>query len=405
MRKLTVKNFSVIKDAELEFGKITVLIGPQSSGKSLLCKLAYFLGKGILDIAVGRVLNDFSFLAFEAAVKKEFVEWFPMGGWGSANWSVQLVLDDYSVSIAAFGDGPQALSDLTVEFGENFKNIYEDQHGNSRPWMKSVIYIAFSRLMGKGVWDVATYIPSERPYYVDTNKGYRFLASEPDPIAKRFAESYSNSLDVDIAKPRLSSLLKGEPKRGGNSWLFVFDDGRILPLSHLSSGSKQLFALFSVLETYEKQRPETMAGIHEGYSPPESVCYDEFFIEEPEADIFPETQYELVRYFAELAKNRDLKPTFTITTHSPYILSAFGNLLKAGKVGAQSAEHHAAVEKTVAEKYWIKNSDFAAYKIENGVLISIFDKDTGQIDGDYLDDVSTDIAEEFGQLLEIQYGG
>jgi len=35
MRKLTVKNFSVIKEAELEFGKITVLIGPQSSGKSL----------------------------------------------------------------------------------------------------------------------------------------------------------------------------------------------------------------------------------------------------------------------------------------------------------------------------------------------------------------------------------
>jgi predicted ATP-dependent endonuclease of OLD family len=40
MRKLTVKNFSVIKDAELEFRRITVLIGPQAEGKSLLCKLA-----------------------------------------------------------------------------------------------------------------------------------------------------------------------------------------------------------------------------------------------------------------------------------------------------------------------------------------------------------------------------
>ena len=43
VRTLTVKNFSVIKEAALEFGKITVLTGPQSSGKSLLCKLAYFL--------------------------------------------------------------------------------------------------------------------------------------------------------------------------------------------------------------------------------------------------------------------------------------------------------------------------------------------------------------------------
>ena len=56
MRKLTVKNFSVIKDAEstpLEFGKITVLIGPQSSGKSLLCKLAYFFGLEMISQAAG----------------------------------------------------------------------------------------------------------------------------------------------------------------------------------------------------------------------------------------------------------------------------------------------------------------------------------------------------------------
>jgi len=38
------------------------------------------------------------------------------------------------------------------------------------------------------------------------------------------------------------------------------------------------------------------------------------------------------------------------------------------------------------------------------VLESIYDESSGQIDGDYLDDVSSDIAEEFGKLLEIQYG-
>jgi predicted ATPase len=56
MRKLTVKNFSVIKDAELEFGKITVLIGPQSSGKSLLCKLAYFFGQIVPEAVNGLLL-------------------------------------------------------------------------------------------------------------------------------------------------------------------------------------------------------------------------------------------------------------------------------------------------------------------------------------------------------------
>jgi hypothetical protein len=73
-------------------------------------------------------------------------------------------------------------------------------------------------------------------------------------------------------------------------------------------------------------------------------------------------------------------------------------------VGAQSKEDHAAVDKVIPEKYWIKDGDFAAYKIEGGKLDSIFDEKTGQIDGDYLDDVSEKISEEFGQLLEIQYG-
>ena len=57
MRKLTVKTFSVIKDAELEFGRIIVLIGPQAEGKSLLCKLAYFLGGEIIGFAVDSLLD------------------------------------------------------------------------------------------------------------------------------------------------------------------------------------------------------------------------------------------------------------------------------------------------------------------------------------------------------------
>jgi len=148
-------------------------------------------------------------------------------------------------------------------------------------------------------------------------------------------------------------------------------------------------------------RPDNLPGMPSEIILSEGLVY----VEEPEANIFPSTQYELIRLFAWLSQEWRLRFSWVITTHSPYILSAFGNLLKAGKVGSQNAEHHAAVEKTVAEKYWIKSSDFAAYKIENETLVSIFDRDTGQIDGDYLDDVSSDIAEEFGQLLEIQYGG
>src|SRR5271165_5994140 len=100
MRKLTVKNFSVIKEAELEFGKITVLIGPQSSGKSLLCKLAYFLGREVIKIAVDMAVGRVSSLEFKSAVQKEFEKWFPRGGWGNGMWSVSFAEEEYEVQVS-----------------------------------------------------------------------------------------------------------------------------------------------------------------------------------------------------------------------------------------------------------------------------------------------------------------
>src|SRR5271170_7985148 len=85
MRKLTVKNFSVIKDAELEFGKITVLIGPQSSGKSLLCKLAYFLGKELIELAVASIVSRNSWNTYVEAASKAFFARF--SNYSSQDWS------------------------------------------------------------------------------------------------------------------------------------------------------------------------------------------------------------------------------------------------------------------------------------------------------------------------------
>jgi predicted ATP-dependent endonuclease of OLD family len=42
MRRLIIQNFSCIKNATIDFGRVTVLIGPQASGKSVICKLNYF---------------------------------------------------------------------------------------------------------------------------------------------------------------------------------------------------------------------------------------------------------------------------------------------------------------------------------------------------------------------------
>jgi predicted ATPase len=130
--------------------------------------------------------------------------------------------------------------------------------------------------------------------------------------------------------------------------------------------------------------------------------FDEFFIEEPEAHIFPKKQYEIVQYFAEIVNDDSLKPAISITTHSPYILSAFNDLIEAGRLGAES-DLSGEVSAIIPDKYWVKPGEFKAYSIHDGKLESIMDKETGLINGEYLDAISNKIGGDFDALLRIGY--
>jgi hypothetical protein len=413
MRKLTVKNFSVIKEAELEFGKITVLIGPQSSGKSLLCKLAYFLGREMIDIAIDRVVNRFEYSDFEAAVQKEFARWFPNGGWGSENWSITFSANEFSVTVSAPRNS-EPPSDAVVTFAEAFKAKYisrlektseeQQKRGFVLPEaIRSIAATEFRGLAGRGVWDSATYIPLERSYFVDTKKGYRVLGTEADPISAQFAVVFANCLNPVSPKPRISKYLNGDLVSWQDGWMLAFRDGRFLPLSHLSSGSKETLPILAVLDYYEHQRRQSGNLPSQELYGQKLYSSDDFTIEEPEASVFPQTQYELVREFAALANEVDFQPHFTITTHSPYILSSFNNLLEAWQVASAKPDAKNEVAKLIEERYWIKSSDFKAYCIHDGKLESIMDEETGLINGNYLDGVSNEIGSQFDELLRIGY--
>ena len=430
MRKLTVKNFSVIKEAELDFGKITVLIGPQSSGKSLLCKLAYFLRFEVLAVGLNASRSGQSWESFQNSVAAKFSEWFPPEGWGNDQFFVHLQMDHYFIEIV----GPtHDIQDqlLKLRTSDEFESTYlnlakatiqqplslDSESAEAAAWGE------FSRLQDATIMTSPLFIPAGRSFFTNANLGFAAMQNPGlDPLIRRFAAEIiwnsakwkvglltSGRAVTELIGVMMDKIAGGSVIVRGSDPIFKTLDGRLLHLDLLSSGTQELLPLFNVLHRlaylHEHEgvlfRTRQNGGISRKNVPIKPLVY----LEEPETHIFPNWQYELVRLFSWLASDPYLDFDWVITTHSPYILSAFGNLLKAGKVGAQSAEHHAAVEKTIAEKYWIKNSDFAAYKIEDRVLESIFDQETGQIDGDYLDDVSSDIAEEFGQLLEIQYGG
>jgi len=104
-----------------------------------------------------------------------------------------------------------------------------------------------------------------------------------------------------------------------------------------------------------------------------------------------------------MVNDRTLNSTLTITTHSPYILSSFNNLIEADQVAREKPESKDEVARLIPEHYWIKSSDFRAYCIHDGVLESIMDSETGLISANYLDSVSETIGVEFDELLRLGY--
>lgn len=138
-----------------------------------------------------------------------------------------------------------------------------------------------------------------------------------------------------------------------------------------------------------------------------------FVIEEPELNLFPLAQYELIKKLESYRREsfwEDYGTIHTYTTHSPYILSAINNLLYAHKVGlsvmvkgsrdSNRREEAAKLVKNIVSAE-INPSYFTAYQISDGTAEPILDRDTGLIRENYIDDASDKISDDFEALTDL----
>jgi AAA15 family ATPase/GTPase len=433
MRKLTVKNFSVIKEAELEFGKITVLIGPQSSGKSLLCKLAYFFGKEFIDIAVGSVIAGRSLHEFRKEISEIFAARFPIEISDNPGSFLCFEADDFRVERQRSGEDDvfgeefwlspkfettfSALSNLDMESPANESDFSSDRREQVRARFN---LLQSARQEVNPFVHRTLYIPNGRSFFVNTSQGFRALDNpDIDPLTREFGSLIAwgrawnpDPVLGDQTRQNLEAIrrsilaIAGGYIDGRDSYAeFVrFSDKRRVPFTLLSSGTQEILPLFNVIERMITEQRRRVIFPRNGSVTKDLLIASKgwIYVEEPEANVFPKTQYQLVQLFSCLSSDPDLDFSWVITTHSPYLLSSFNNLIEAGQVVRDHAELREEVAKIVPEQYWIKDGDFKAYSIHEGKLESILNE-SGFIEGNYLDQVSDVIEKEFDQLLRLEY--
>jgi hypothetical protein len=134
----------------------------------------------------------------------------------------------------------------------------------------------------------------------------------------------------------------------------------------------------------------------------------DFIIEEPEAHLFPASQNDLVNLMSLIFNITDKKHNFFITTHSPYILTAFDNLVQVGntykKIIEEKREHQLPeLFESIPENQILHLQDLKVYSLEHGEITHIINEENQLINVNVIDEVSHTTGEKFDKLLNLEF--
>ena len=429
MATLLVHDFSCLKHVEFEIAPVTVLIGPQGSGKSVTTKLSYFfydqLTRQFQCAEKGVDLEDFK---KEAA--RQFRSWFPPSAWGSARFNINFTAGLFTARVLRRSSKGAVTDDVAVTFSDYFNTQYialvqayadlrgveldASDHGLrqslDRNWeIRQRVESDMLKRLGSQYIDMQTFVPAGRAFFTSIGRLVAAFdqASSLDPVTLRFAKLFAVLRDRGgrvIYRARVESdekerraarrlvmtrLFGGEIKFENELEFVETRDGRKVPFSALSSGQQELLPMWLLIDYLGD-----LAGHGERGG-------DLVYIEEPEAHLFPSAQSILMDYLIGSVVSRRQNRSLVLTTHSPYILSKLNNYLKAGDLGRQR-RYTSEVARVVDKQCWLTPNRVRAYAIDGGVLVSLIDDD-GLINGAYIDQVSEEVAQQFSSLLDIEY--
>ncbi|MDB9315893.1 AAA family ATPase [Spirulina sp. CS-785/01] len=185
---------------------------------------------------------------------------------------------------------------------------------------------------------------------------------------------------IKLAQNIIDQILKGSYRYEDGIEKIEFGDGKETLINFASSGQQEVvWILLLILLLIVRKRPVFLV------------------IEEPEAHLFPVTQKQIIDLIGLLANQSNNQ--VIVTTHSPYILSSFNNLLYAHQLGVKKSKK---INEVVNHHCWIAPERLNAYILEDGTARSIMDTEVRLIESAEIDRASDIIVDTFNQLFELE---
>lgn len=402
MKRLIIRNIGPLNNVDIALSKINLIIGPQSTGKSCILKIASFCAWLEKSISLNQDIRNF--------LTREFIDTHLLAFYNLQGYINEDSFFEYETDVMKF----------SFSFKEK-ENQFEWKKGRWDYKRSKIAYVVAER-------NVLSVIPNWLEIHFPSNSILYYFMTE-----WQNARNNNNELI-----PVLNTGVEYKYDKERKSDKIILNNGKEFSLLNASSGLQSLVPLFVFIDYISKDifkldiqsikdqdaKVNLLYQLKEKHPSGENISIERYaisigsddlnnivenfthydhsdiYLEEPEENLFPETQRDLVNWLAE-AVTGERNHSLFIATHSPYIMSAFNNLIQAGDIIEESPEKANEVEKIIGKHRAIKYDDVAAFAISGDSVHCIKDDELRLISPSELDTVSDDIVNVFNQLIAL----
>ncbi len=391
MDYIKIRNFGPISGLDIPLRKLNVFIGEQGVGKSTLAKLLSCCRDFVLYFKIvshesrEEVMSIFRMYGIEGYFRDDtYIEY-------SEDNAFHLRYKDGDFSLSHARVKPDNLNKLIVSLlasgiseaynvlGMHAENMDTDMIERI---LKEKIALVYSNLR------TSFYCPAERGVVGILSNALANILLSNIPLPRPLIEymSFFEKARLEYKPFKIPFLnLSYSFDKGEN---LVTVNGASVELEYASSGIQSVLPLLMVID-YCMQ----------------NEFFSSFTIEEPELNLFPTNQLHLIQTLIAKTNSESSKlGSWTITTHSPYLLSAFNISLLAGRIAERFPDASTTLAEIIDPALIIRPDEIAVYELTSGTdscCRSIIDENTGLIKSNYLDSVSDVISADFNRLYKM----
>ena len=415
---IIIRNVGPIKDIEITLNKINVFMGPQSCGKSTIAKIvsfcSWFEKNAILK---GKSRKEFysdlvQFHNFEDNYfsKASYIEY-------NTEWTHYIFQNGNLTAETKIGIGKPTFRNKKIEYipaERNFVSVpgfgnYNESRDNIKAFLDDW-FMYKQEITNQKQFEMPIAALPGSYFYTKENNQDNILLENGKAISLRHSSSGLMSVTplLIVFNHVVEKLYM--KSRGLSPFEIVHINTMIDNIQIEDPLKEQLRTLVSSINSLSpnisvEKRDEIQKRLIEALNISTDYAFSEIIIEEPELNLFPETQGQLLCYLLQKINNPAYQHKLILTTHSPYILYALNNCILASEVKDKvDAEMQSDI--ALYTQAGVKPSDVSIWEIKDGYIEgrtgrnSTIQDENGFIRKNYFNHIMKGIMVDFSNMLQ-----